>query len=34
MNKMGLGFALFFSGKIGLALMGLGCLKVRVGKNE
>ena len=33
MNKMGLGFALFFSGKMGLALLVLGCLKVRVGEN-
>ena len=34
MNKMGLLFALFFSGKMGFALLGLGCLKVRLGKNE
>ena len=34
MNKMGLGFPLFLSGTMGLALLRLGCLKVRVGKNE
>ena len=34
MNKMGLGFALCLSGKMGFTLLGLGCLKVRVGKNE
>ena len=33
-NRLGLGFALFSSGKMGLALLGLGCLKVRVGENE
>ena len=34
MNKMGLGFALFLSGKMELALLPLGCLKVQVGRNE
>ena len=34
MNIMGLGFALFLSGKMGLALLGLGCLNVGMGKNE
>ena len=34
MNEMGLGFALFLSGKMGLALLGLGCLKVQVGENK
>ena len=34
MNKMGLEFALFLSGKMGLALLGLGSLKVRVGKDR
>ena len=29
-----LGFALFLSGKMGLALLGMGCLKVGIGKNE
>ena len=29
-----LGFALLLSGKMGLALLGLGSLKVRVRKNE
>ena len=34
MNKMGLGFALFLSGKMGFTLLELECLKVRVGKNK
>ena len=34
MNKIGLGFVLFLSGKMGLALLELGYLKFRVGENE
>ena len=32
MNKMGLGFALFFECEIGLASLGLGCLKMGIGE--
>ena len=32
--KWELGFALFFSGKMGLALLGLGCLQLRVEKDK
>ena len=32
--KWELGFALFLSGKMGLASLELGCLKVRMGKNK
>ena len=31
-NKLGQGFALFLSGKMGLASLGWGCLKMGMGK--
>ena len=33
-TKMGTGIRLIFDWKMGLALLGLACLKVRVGKNK
>ena len=32
MNKMGLGFALFLSWKMGFTSLRLGCLKMEMGK--